>query len=56
MIAEGFREIGVLIFVFAILDKMIQGKITFWWTTIAVTVSAACFTAGCYLERRRSNA
>jgi hypothetical protein len=56
MIAEGFREVGVLIFVFALLDRVIQGRITFWWTMTAVAVSAAFFAAGCYLERRRSNA
>jgi hypothetical protein len=56
MIAEGFREVGVLVFVFALLDKVVQGKITFWWTMIAVALSATCFTAGCYLERRRPDA
>jgi len=56
MIAEGFREVGVLVFVFALLDRVIQGRITFWWTTIAVALSATLFAAGCYLERRRPNA
>ena len=53
MIGEAFREIGTLTFVFAILDKIISGTITGWWTVIAVVVSAGFFFAGCYVERRR---
>jgi len=53
MIADGFREVGVLIFVFAILDKVISGQITGWWTVTAIVVSALFFFAGCYIERRR---
>jgi len=53
MIGEAFREVGILIFVFAILDKVIAGNITGWWTVAAVAVSAGFFSAGCYIERRR---
>jgi hypothetical protein len=53
MAGEGFREVGVLVFVFALLDRIIDGKITPWWTVSAVAVSALFFSAGCYIERRR---
>jgi hypothetical protein len=55
MIGEAFRDIGILTFVFAILDKVISGKITPWWTVAAIAVSVAFFGAGCYIERRRPN-
>jgi hypothetical protein len=53
MIAEGFREVGVLTFVFAILDRLIDGKITTNWTLVALAVSAFFFGMGLYIERRR---
>ncbi len=53
MAGEGFREIGILVFVFALLDQIIDGKITPWWTVTAIAVSGLFFLAGCYIERRR---
>lgn len=53
MAGEGFRDVGILVFVFALLDRIIDGKITGWWTVTAIAISAAFFLAGCYIERRR---
>jgi hypothetical protein len=53
MTGEGFRDVGILILVFALLDKVIAGSITGWWTLTAIAISGAFFSAGCYLERRR---
>jgi len=55
MIGEGFRDTGVLILVFAILDRIINGTITPWWTVTAIATSVGFFMAGCYIERRRPN-
>jgi len=53
MLAEGFREVGVLILVFAILDKLVSGSITWNWTLTALISSSLVFSAGVYIERRR---
>ncbi len=53
MTGDALREIGVLILVFAILDKLIAGKFSFGWNFSAILVSAAFFLAGCFLERSR---
>lgn len=53
MIGEAFRECGVLVFVFAILDKVISGTITPWWTVAAICVALGLFAMGVYIERRR---
>lgn len=53
MLAEGFREIGVLILVFALLDKLVSGSITWQWTLAAIFISSLTFGAGVYIERRR---
>jgi hypothetical protein len=55
MAGEGFRDVGILVFVFSLLDRIIDGKITRWWTLSAVLISAFFFLAGCYIERRRPN-
>jgi len=55
MIGEGFRGVGELILVFAILDRIIRGDITGWWTVGAIAVAVGFFSAGCYMERRRPN-
>jgi len=55
MAAEAFREIGVLIFVFSILDKMVSGTITVMLTSIAVFISALFFFAGIFIERKRTD-
>jgi hypothetical protein len=53
MVADGLRETGVLVFVFSILDRVIDGKITTNWTLVAMGVSALFFGSGLYIERRR---
>jgi hypothetical protein len=53
MSGEAFREISVLIFVFAILDKLVYGRITIFWTMATWLVSAVFFATGAYIERRR---
>jgi hypothetical protein len=53
MIGEGLRDVGILILVFAVLDKLVNGQITLWWTLAAVSVSALVFASGCYVERIR---
>jgi hypothetical protein len=53
MIGEAFREIGVLILVFAILDKLVSGSITWAWSLTALLSGTVVFGAGVYLERRR---
>jgi hypothetical protein len=53
MIADGLREVGVLVFVFSILDRLIDEKITTTWTLVAIAVSAWFFGMGIYVERRR---
>ena len=53
MVSEALRELGVLIGVFAILDRLIADSITLLWSLTAIGVSALCFTAGGFLERRR---
>jgi hypothetical protein len=53
MAAEALREIGVLIFVFAMLDKLVSGRITTLWTLATGVVSSIFFLSGIYIERRR---
>jgi hypothetical protein len=55
MLAEALREVGILIFVFAILDKMVSGSITIRWTLEAFAASAGFFGMGVSLERIRSD-
>jgi hypothetical protein len=55
MAGEGLREAGILIAVFAWLDKTVQGEPflgPFAWATLAASV--ALFTAGVVIERRRA--
>ena len=53
MLAEALREIGILIFVFALLDKMVSGSITLRWTLAVFVASGGFFVMGVYLERIR---
>lgn len=53
MLGEAFRDVGILVFVFALLDRIIGGKITVWWTITVIAISVGFFLAGCYLETRR---
>jgi hypothetical protein len=55
MVAEAFREIGVLIFVFSLLDKIVAGNITFLWASVVVALSVSFFIAGIVLERTISD-
>lgn len=55
MVAEAFREIGVLIFVFSLLDKIVTGYMTLLWASVVVALSVAFFVAGIVLERTRSD-
>ena len=55
MIADAFREIGILVFVFAILDKMISGTITIGWTIAAIALALGFFGMGLYIERSRTD-
>ena len=52
MVAEALREIGVLVLVFSLLDRLVAGRITVAWTVTATAVSVVTFATGCYLERR----
>jgi len=56
MFGEALREVGELVLVFALLDKVIKGDITPWWTVAAIAVASAIFLMGCYIERRRPDA
>jgi hypothetical protein len=53
MLAEGFREIGILVLVFAILDKLVSGSITWKWTLSTLICGFLLFGAGIYIERKR---
>jgi hypothetical protein len=53
MIAEGFRDVGILVLVFAILDRVITGGITVMWTLTAMAIATFFFGAGLYIERKR---
>lgn len=55
MLGEGFREVGVLIFVFALLDKLVSGTITRSWTILTMSFSTFFFCAGLLLERMRND-
>jgi hypothetical protein len=55
MLAEALREIGVLILVFSVLDKIVAGGITLQWTVFAVLLSAIVFSSGVLLERKRAD-
>jgi hypothetical protein len=55
MAGEGAREIGVLVFVFALLDGIVANKSTVWWPIVSVSLGAVFFTIGCYIEAKRSD-
>jgi hypothetical protein len=55
MSGEAFREIGILIFVFSLLDKLVSGTITTRWTATAIGLSVLFFGAGVFLERIRTD-
>ena len=55
MVGDAFRESGILVFVFAILDKVIAGSITLGWTALVFVVALALFGMGMIIERRRDD-
>ena len=55
MVGDAFRESGVLVFVFAILDKLVAGSITLTWTSVAFVVALVLFGMGVVIERRRDD-
>jgi hypothetical protein len=55
VIAETFREIGILIFVFSLLDKIVTGYMTLLWASVVVALSVTFFVAGIVIERTRSD-
>jgi hypothetical protein len=55
MCGDAFREIGVLIFVFALLDKIVSGTITRRWTILTMSFSTFFFLAGVLTERMRND-
>ena len=55
MAGEALREIGVLVLVFSVLDRMIAGNITAIWTAVTLAISVVSFLLGCMLERIRND-
>ena len=53
MLGDGFREVGVLVLVFALLDRILSGNITIRWTLAALALGILFFCTGLYIERRR---
>jgi hypothetical protein len=53
MVGDGFREVGVLVFVFSLLERLIKGDAPAWWIGAAFAIATFFFLAGCYVERRR---
>ncbi len=51
MVGEALREVGVLVLVFSLLDRLIAGRITLTWVLSAIAVSIVVFVYGCFLER-----
>ncbi len=56
MTGEALREVGIPIFVFAILDRLVADRITWKWTVVSATISFVFFLGGCYIERTRYDA
>jgi hypothetical protein len=55
MTGEACREVGVLLAVFAMLDRIIAGHITVAWTITVALVSGVAFLLGCIIERVRTD-
>ena len=47
MAAGAFREVGILIYVIANLERVISGHITGWWTLTAIVISACSSVLDC---------
>ena len=55
MIGEYLREAAVLVAVFAILDKLVEGHaVTLTWSVSAIAISLVLLVVGIEIERRRS--
>jgi len=55
MIGEYLREAAVLVAVFAILDKLVQGHdVTLWWSVSATAVSVPLLGLGMLIDRWRN--
>jgi hypothetical protein len=52
-VAEGLREAALLWFVFSLLDKLINERLTKPWMVWNSTLTLAVWLAGTYLEIRR---
>jgi len=48
--SEALREIGVLWLVFAMLDKLVAGRLTGTWIATHCTLALASWTLGLYIE------
>jgi hypothetical protein len=55
MVGEALREIGVLILVFSVLDKIVAGSISVQWAAVVIFISAVSFISGVLIERKRSD-
>ena len=54
MIGEYLREAAVLVGVFAILDKLVEGREVTWpWLSTAIAFSGVLLAAGIVMERGR---
>jgi hypothetical protein len=53
--AEAARECGILWLVFSLLDKIVDGTITFPWFFANVCFSVAMWFAGMYIEFQAMN-
>jgi hypothetical protein len=54
MIAEYLREAAVLVSVFAILDKLVEGReVTWTWVTVAWGIGLGLLVVGIIAERAR---
>ena len=51
--AEAIRECGVLWLVFALLDKVVAGRITLPWMVWNFSGSVAVWAFGVYIEMKR---
>jgi hypothetical protein len=50
--AEALREIGVLWFVFSMLDQLVNGRFTWLWALPKVAGALAAWAVGTYIDMR----
>lgn len=51
-VGEAARECGILWLVFSLLDKIVDGTITFPWIAVNACISVALWFSGMYIEIR----